>query len=102
MDKQVSMEEDFIVEQERRRGKNLRDEIYDVTGWSLPLMMNVRTDTCNRTISGNFTAHGPVLVQPGTVSGGASPVTYLVPWGSATAVRFLTNAQAGARHKKFR
>jgi hypothetical protein len=54
--------------------------------------MNVQADSCNRTISGTFPAHGPQLVQPGTLSGGANPVTYLVPWGSAAAVRFLTNA----------
>ncbi len=41
MDTNVPMEKDFIAEQERRRAKNLSDEIYDVTGWSLPLMMNV-------------------------------------------------------------
>jgi len=92
MDSDVPMEKSFIEEQERRRAKNLRDEIYDVTGWSLPLMMNVRADSCNRTISGNFISQGPELVQPGTVTGGTGSVAYLVPWGSATAVRFLTNA----------
>jgi hypothetical protein len=92
MDTNVPMEAGFIAEQERRRAKDLGDEIYDVTGWSLPLMMNVRTDSCNRTISGQFTSRGPELVQAGTVSGGAGSVAYLVPWGSATAVRFLTHA----------
>ncbi len=92
MDTNVPMEADFIAEQERRRAKDLGDEIYDVTGWSLPLMMNVHTDSCNRSISGQFTTHGPELVQAGTVSGGSDSVAYLVPWGSATAVRFLSNA----------
>ena len=92
MDSNVPMDDDFLAEQERRRAKNLRDEIYDVTAWSLPLMMNVQADSCNRTITGDFTAQGPVLVQPGTLSGGSGSVAYLVPWGSATAVRFLTNA----------
>ena len=92
MDTNVPMEEEFITEQERRRAKNLRDEIYDVTAWSLPLMMNVRADSCNRNISGNFTAKGTELLQAGKVSGVSDAVAYLVPWGSATAVRFLTNA----------
>jgi len=92
MDQQVSMEKDFIAEQERRRAKNLGDEIYDVTGWSLPLMMNIQADSCNRSVSGDFTKPEPRLIQPGTVSGGDKPVSYLVPWGSASAVRFLTNA----------
>ncbi|MGB5290759.1 MAG: M14 family metallopeptidase, partial [Lysobacterales bacterium] len=69
MDTDVPMEKAFLAEQERRRAKNLRDEIYDVTAWSLPLMMNVRADSCNRSISGNFTTQGSELVQAGKVSG---------------------------------
>jgi len=92
MDVNVPMEEDFLAEQERRRAKNMRDEIYDVTAWSLPLMMNVKTDTCNRTINESFTAVGPELVQAGSISGGGDPVAYLVPWGTAPAARLLINA----------
>ncbi len=92
MDVNVPMEESFLAEQERRRAKNLRDEIYDVTAWSLPLMMNVKVDTCYRSINESFTAAGPDLVQPGTVTEGKGSVAYLVPWGSAPAVRLLVNA----------
>ena len=92
MDPDVPMEEDFLAEQERRRARDLSDEIYDVTGWSMPLMMNVRADSCNRTVSGPMVAAGPDLVQPGTVSGGSGSVGYLVPWGTAPAVRLLANA----------
>ena len=55
-------------------------------------MMNVQADTCSRPVSGIFTSQGPELVQPGTVTGGSGSVAYLVPWGSASAVRFLTNS----------
>ena len=92
MDPDVPLEEDFLEEQERRRAKNLPDEIYDVTAWSMPLMMNVRADTCNRAVSERLAAAGPELVQPGTVSGGSGSVAYLVPWGTAPAVRLLANA----------
>ena len=92
MDPDVPMDDEFITEQERKRAKNLRDDIYDVTGWSLPVMMNVRADSCSRTFSSDFTPAGPELVQPGSVSGGSGSVAYLVAWGSAPAVRFLTNA----------
>jgi hypothetical protein len=92
MDVNVPMEKDFLLEQERRRAKNLRDEIYDVTAWSLPLMMNVKSVSCNRNISGKFEAVGPQLVQIGSLSGSATPIAYLVPWGSAPAVRLLVNA----------
>jgi hypothetical protein len=92
MDVDVPMDDAFLAEQERRRAKKLRDEIYDVTGWSLPLMMNVRADTCSRPVSGVFTKQGPELIRPGTVTGGTGTVAYLIPWGTASAVRFLTNA----------
>ena len=92
MDEDVPMGEEFIAEQERRRAKNLPDDIYDVTAWSLPLMMNVKADTCSRAVNGSFTAAGPELVQAGTVAAGEGSVAYLVPWGSAPAVRLLVNA----------
>ena len=92
LDPDVPLEEDFIEEQERRRAKNLPDEIYDVTAWSMPLMMNVRADICNRAVSERLAVVGPELVQPGTVSGGSGSVAYLVPWGTAPAVRLLANA----------
>lgn len=92
LDPDVPLAEDFIAEQESRRARNLSDQIYDVTAWSLPLMMNVRTDACNRSVSGRLVPAGPELVQAGVVSGGSGSVAYLVPWGSAPAVRLLANA----------
>ncbi|RLA34643.1 MAG: peptidase [Gammaproteobacteria bacterium] len=92
MDSDVPLDGDFLAEQERRRAKNMPDEIYDVTAWSMPLMMNVQAVACNRTISGSFTAAGPEIVHPGAVTGGNGSVAYLVPWGTAPAVRLLSRA----------
>ena len=92
LDTEVGMEEGFLAEQERRRARNLPDEIYDVTAWSLPLMMNVQTEICGRIPSGDFELVGTDLVQPGSVTGGRASVSYLVPWGSAPAVKFLARA----------
>ena len=92
LDVEVGMEPDFLEEQERRRARNLPDEIYDVTAWSLPLMMNVDTHACGRIPNGDFELVGSDLVQPGSVSGGRATVSYIVPWGSAPAVRFLARA----------
>lgn len=92
MDAKVPMDDGFLKEQERRRAKNLRDEIYDVTAWSLPLMMNVSADSCNRTINESFTRVDQELVQTGTLTGSNASVAYLVPWGEAPAVRFLSKA----------
>lgn len=92
LDIDVPMEDDFLVEQEERRANNLPDEIYDVTGWSLPLMFNIDTNSCNRVPNGEFVRHGTELHKTGAVSGGAASVSYIVPWGEASAVRFLSEA----------
>ena len=92
LDVEVPMEADFLAEQERRRAENLPDEIYDVTGWSLPLMFNIRLDECNRVPGGEFERHGTDLILPGQVVGGEASVSYIVPWGEASAARFLTAA----------
>ena len=92
LDVDVPMDADFLAEQERRRAKGLPDEIYDVTAWSLPLMMNVRADACSRAVTVATQPAAAVFVQPGTVTGGVAEVAYLVPWGQATSVRFLANA----------
>ena len=100
LDANVEMDADFLREQERRRDKGLPDEIYDVTAWSLPLMMNVRTDACGRAVTAGMQAASPELVRPGEVSGGIATVAYLVPWGDASAIRFLANAlRAGVELK---
>ena len=92
LDQDVPMDDAFVAEQERRRAKDMGDQIYDVTGWSLPVMMNIRADTCNRAVSGPLVPTGPELVQPGTVSGGTGSVGYLVRWGTAASARLLTAA----------
>jgi hypothetical protein len=92
LDPDVPLEEGFLEEQEARRARNVSDQIYDVTAWSMPLMMNVRADACNRAVTPSMVAAGPELVQPGDVTGGSGSVGYLVPWGTAASVRFLTNS----------
>lgn len=95
MDSQVSMPEDFLAEQERLQSKRLPDVIYDVTAWSLPLMFNVRADACAQSVSVDTQAVDAAPV-PGKVEGGEASVAYVVPWGTAPAIRFLSAAlQAG-------
>ncbi len=86
----------FIDEQERRRARKLRDEIYDVTGWSLPLMFNIDTARCGRSVEveSRIVSADDMLTQPFTNPD--AKVAYLVPWGDMAAGRFLTAAlQAG-------
>ena len=92
LDEDVPMEADFVEEQEARRARNVRDQIYDVTAWSLPLMMNVRTDTCDRALTVTTQPALAERIRPGDVTGGNGSVAYLVPWGTAGSVRFLSHA----------
>ncbi len=91
LDPEVSMDEEFLKEQERRRGKGLRDEIYDVVAWSLPLMYNIELVSSGAPVSGDLEPVVPGNLPAGSVSGRAS-VAYLVPWGSRAAGRLLAAA----------
>ena len=90
LDKQVPMEPEFIKEAERRRKKDLPDEIYDVVAWSLPLQYGVEVAECKKVPNG-FRLVEPDRIPPGSVNGEAT-VAYFVPWGTAAAGRFLTAA----------
>jgi len=92
LDADVAMDSDFVAEQEQRRANGLRSKIYDVTAWSLPLMMNVRAEPCHRMTSVGTTAAGPDLVQPPALPDTNAKVAYLVPWGEGSAIRFLSHA----------
>ena len=92
LDADVPLGEDFLEEQERRRKRNLPDEIYDVTGWSLPQLFNVETVTCDVVPTGNFEPAGSDRVTPSTITGGRARVAYLAPWGTAAAGRLLAGA----------
>jgi len=92
LDVQVDMEDDFLAEQERRRSKNLSDEIYDVTGWSLPQMFNLTSTTCSAVPTGDFEPASADRVVPRTIDGGRAELAYVVPWGTAGAGRLLAKA----------
>ncbi|MBI5085250.1 MAG: peptidase M14 [Acidobacteria bacterium] len=91
LDAQVAMEPDFVKEQERRRKKKLQAEIYDVTGWALPLVFNVECVGAAEVSQGSFEAVTGPYAPKGAVSGKAE-VAYVVPWGTQAAGRFLTAA----------
>lgn len=49
--REVAVPADFLAEQERRRARGLPDEIYDVTAWSLPLLLNTPAQRCGSPIT---------------------------------------------------
>jgi hypothetical protein len=92
LDKHVPMEENFLKEQERRRARKLPDEIYDVTGWSLPLLYNVEMLTSDAALQGAAELVKAGEIPKGRISGGAATVAYLVPWGANGAGKLLVAA----------
>ncbi len=90
--KQVDMSDAFIKEQERRRARKLEDEIYDVTGWSLPLIFNIDTDACGSEIKVASHSVSADDVMSGKVNNPNASVAYIVPWGDMAAGHFLTAA----------
>jgi hypothetical protein len=92
LDKDVPMSKSFVEEQERRRSKNLPDEIYDVTAWSLPLLYGVEAIASGQASPGKFELVKPGSSIPGAVKGGKASVAYLVPWGTSAAGRMLAAA----------
>lgn len=97
---QVDMAEAFLKEQERRRARKLQDQIYDVTAWSLPLLFNIETQSCDDGISVASTAVNSDTQLEGKVVNPNAKVAYIVPWGDGAAGRFLTSAlRQGVRLK---
>lgn len=91
LDKDVPMAKDFAAEQERRRKKSLPDEIYDITGWSLPLLYNVECIGIAQPVQAQQTPVTGPYEPRGSVSGHAK-LAYLIPWGTQASGRFLTGA----------
>jgi len=89
MDTQVSMAEDFLKQEEARRKRRQPSEIYDVTGWSLPLQYNVEAATASVASDGKFEPVKLGAAPKGAVSGTAE-VAYVVPWGTSGATKMLT------------
>ncbi|WP_404401087.1 M14 family metallopeptidase [Idiomarina seosinensis] len=92
MDEQVDMAADFLEEQDQRRKNNLPDQIYDVTGWSLPLMFNVAMDTCDEVAEVKTANVSEGRIEPGTVENPDASVAFLVRGGDMNAGRFITAA----------
>lgn len=87
--KQTPMDQVFIKEQLRRHKKRLNDEIYDITGWSLPLLFDVECYRAENASQGRFAVlHQPIQVR-GQIKGGQARLAYLIPWGSHSAAKAL-------------
>lgn len=91
LDLDVPMDPAFVAEQERLHAKNLPDEMYDVTAWSLPMLFNLEAKACDRLITADTESVSAEVLPAAPVPVRAS-VAYLVPWGEQNAVRLMAMA----------
>lgn len=94
LDPHVSMGDEFIAEQDRRRKLRLPDQIYDITSWSLPLLYDVDVIVSERPTGAKtspWTVHAKDLapvIPPAKVG-------YLIPWGAGMSSAMSDLSRAG-------
>ena len=96
LDTHVPQPEAFVKEQDRRRKKRLGDQIYDVTGWSLPALFDVEVVTSAQALTPASTRVSAAPAPAGTALP-AAKVAYLLPWGSETPGAVNALLRAGVR-----
>ncbi|MBK5910601.1 hypothetical protein CCR85_03725 [Rhodothalassium salexigens] len=94
LDRDIPVDEEFMVEQQRRRAKGLDVEMYDVTAWSLPLLLGAEAVVCGQSVDADTVAVDGATVPPGTVANPDARVAFLVPWGGEGASKLLGRALA--------
>ncbi len=97
MDRQTEMNPEFIKEQLQRAEKRQDDEIYDVTGWSLPLLYDVECYTAElaSNVRANVLAELP---KPESKIGEKAHLAYFMAWGRNHAAAALADLlQQGVR-----
>ncbi|HUH14003.1 MAG TPA: hypothetical protein VMK65_12890, partial [Longimicrobiales bacterium] len=85
LDPETEMDSAFVELQRQRRAQRLRDQIYDVTAWSLPLLWDVDLALAERPVrvrTSPVAAEGPQPVAPAL---DPDAVAFLIPWGVAGA-----------------
>lgn len=89
--KNTEMKADFVEEQIRRIDEHRNHQIYDITGWSLPLLFNVDCFSCETASdSAGLERMSKAPERAGGVRDGRrAEVAYLVPWTSFQSARFL-------------
>jgi hypothetical protein len=95
LDPQTSMSAEFITEQERRRSRNMPEQIYDVTAWSLPLLFDLEVVASDRALPVRTTPVAPLGVEPPARQVAPAKVAYLLPWGSGTAAAVAEALRSG-------
>jgi hypothetical protein len=106
---ETPMDASYVALQRERRAQRLRDQIYDVTTWSLPFLWNVDAVPVDRPVGAPGRIVDPSAFHPWTDPGAAGPIEaaetapplphvrvgYLLPWGTAGAAVVVDALAAG-------
>lgn len=92
LEKNIPLDEEFANRQLKRLEKGLKDEVYDVTGWSLTLQYNLDVNTCNQLPSVAATKIGGDFVKIGEITKPDASVGFIAPSSSTSFNRFVAKA----------
>lgn len=84
LEPQVPQPDTFVKEQDRRRKKRMRDQIYDVTAWNLPMLSDVDVLRSPQAVAVRTTRVDPAAGRP-PLTLPAAKVAYVMPWGAGAA-----------------
>lgn len=107
MDKKTEQDKEFVDEQRKRLSQRQRDEFYDVTAWSLPLLWDVTCYSAEVESKGQFTQLKDKPNYPGSLKGTKASLAYLLPWNSqasavALAEMFRQDIRVHSADKEFK
>jgi hypothetical protein len=85
LDPETEMDAAFVQRQRERRAQRLRDEIYDITAWNMPMMWGIHYVASDRPVDVPTERLAADAPAPATTPLPHAQVGYLMPWGTATA-----------------
>jgi Zinc carboxypeptidase len=97
LEPRVPQPEAFVKEQDRRRKKRMRDQIYDVTAWNLPMLFDVDVVGSPQPLSVKATPVNPSHEVAAAAALPAAKVAYVMPWGTGGAIAAAGALRAGLK-----
>jgi hypothetical protein len=85
LDPHTPMDPDFVQRQMERRANRQRDEIYDVTAWSMPSLWDVELLVSDEPTGATTISMNTVIRMGDALNLPSATVGYLLPWGTNAA-----------------
>ncbi|MEQ9397544.1 MAG: M14 family zinc carboxypeptidase [Longimicrobiales bacterium] len=97
LDPHTPMDTTFVARQIERRERRLRDEIYDVTAWSMPSLWDVELIMAAAPTGAQSVNLRTTRPMRDALTLPAADVGYLIPWGTAGAAAVAEALREGIR-----